>query len=86
MSKLAKLKFSYTWLIVITVPVFLVAMFVFRSSSAIQFKAILILVTVYLIGAIVHHWQDKSLTLEMLLEYVLIAGLVLLILQGLMIT
>lgn len=86
MDKLVKIKFSYTWLVIVTLPVFFTAMFVFRSSSAIQFKAILTLVALYLLGAILHHRQDKSLTLEMLIEYVLIAGLVLLILQGLMIT
>lgn len=80
-----KIRFSYSWLILISIPVFLVAMVVFRAAPANQFRAVLGLCALYLGGAILHHWQDKSLTLELIIEYVLMAGLVLLIFQGLMI-
>lgn len=83
--KVRNLHFSYGWLIAVSMPFFIASLILFRSSSSNQFKAVLGLVVLYLGGAILHHFQDQSLTLELIIEYVLIAGLVLLILQGLII-
>lgn len=37
---------------------------------------------IYLIYSMIYHWRDKSLTFETTLEYILMAGLVLIIVSG----
>ena len=45
-------------------------------------KILIIGVIIYLVWALVHHRRDKSLTLPILVEYVLTAGLTLILLLG----
>lgn len=48
----------------------------------ITLKILLIGVLIYLLWALIHHKKDKSLTLAILLEYLLIAVLVLVLIFG----
>lgn len=48
----------------------------------ITLKILFIGVLIYLLWALIHHKKDKSLTLAILLEYLLIAVLVLVLILG----
>lgn len=48
----------------------------------ITLKVLIVGVLIYLIWALVHHKRDKSLTFEVLLEYLLTAVLVLIVVLG----
>lgn len=48
----------------------------------IYLKALALAVLIYLIWAIIYHKKDKSLTFEVLVEYLLTAVLVLVLLMG----
>lgn len=79
------MKINLIWVVIISAPVFMAALYLFRLSSKLQFQILVLASLVYLITALLHHYKDKTLTLEIIIEYVLIAALALLILQGLMI-
>lgn len=49
---------------------------------SLQLKVLIICILLYLIWAIISHKKDKSLTMPILLEYLLIAVLVLIIFMG----
>jgi hypothetical protein len=83
MKKIHLVGFNYTWLLALTFPVALVTLIVFRYAPAISFGILAGVTLIYLVGAIWHHFQDKTLTVEIIIEYILIAALALLILQGL---
>jgi Sec-independent protein secretion pathway component TatC len=59
------------------------ASFFFKGGSFYQYEIIFIAVAIYLISSTIHHYFDKSLTLEVGLEYVLIALLTILVVFGL---
>lgn len=59
------------------------ASFFFKDWSLFQYHIIFLAVAIYLISSIIHHFFDKSLTLEVGLEYVLIALLAILVVFGL---
>lgn len=83
MTKFFVKKLNLIWILILSTPIFLVALFIFRFSSSIQFQIFVLAALLYLAVAIIHHYRDKTLTLEITIEYVLIAALALLILQGL---
>lgn len=64
-------------------PLFIFALFFFRSSSFWQFRILMVAAVSYLLAAFLHHKNDKTMTLEIMIEYILIAALVLIIAQGL---
>lgn len=87
MSKTKKLKIpniSLATVVFFTAPVFIFTLFAYRFSPEIQFQIFTLAALVYVIIALVHHHRDKSLTLEITIEYVLIAALALVIFQGLL--
>ncbi|MBI2593176.1 hypothetical protein HYW44_00850 [Candidatus Daviesbacteria bacterium] len=61
----------------------IVVSFFYKYWSLYQFAIIFLAVFMYLITSIIHHYFDKSLTLEVGLEYVLIALLTFLVVFGL---
>lgn len=84
--KLTKLqKLNLTWILVIFTPVFITFLFVYRFFPQTQFQILTAASFLYLSTAILHHYKDKTLTLEIAIEYVLIAALALIVLQGLFI-
>lgn len=72
---------SKVFLIVSLVLIFL--SFFYNERSYYQYEIIFIAVAVYLISSIAHHYFDKTLTLEVGLEYILIALLSVLVVFGL---
>lgn len=58
------------------------ASYFFRNWSLYQYEIIFLAASIYLITSIIHHYFDKSLTLEVGLEYVLIALLTFLVVFG----
>lgn len=58
------------------------ASFFFKGWSVYQYQIIFLAVTLYLITSIAHHYFDKSLTLEVGLEYILIGLLAFLVVFG----
>lgn len=83
MNKINLKKANLIWVLTLFIPVFLVALFIFRFSPQTQFQIFVLAALVYLAVALIHHYKDKTLTLEIIIEYILIAALALLILQGL---
>lgn len=53
--------------------------FYFVNQSAIQHRLVIALSILYVSFSLVHHYKDKSLTFEIILEYILIAVLVMII-------
>ena len=62
--------------------VFLVSLYFFRANAIYQVEVIIGAAITYITVALLHHHFDKSLTLEIIIEYILIAILVVIILQG----
>lgn len=72
-------------LFLISCLIFLWIMYIFRESSLIQLEIVILTITFYLISSFFYHHLDKSLTLEIMIEYILIGLLSLIILQGILI-
>lgn len=51
-----------------------------NMSKAITFEMVAIVAILYCLSAFVHHLHDKTLTFEIVVEYILLAGLMLVIL------
>lgn len=54
---------------------FVTLSFIFRSQATIQLELIFLMMVIYVSLALIHHYFDKSLTLETVIEYILIAVL-----------
>lgn len=63
----------------------LVSLYLFKNDPVMRFQAIIALAINYTAWAIFHHYLDKTLTLEIVIEYVLIACFVLVILSSILI-
>lgn len=75
-------QFNLTWIFIILSPLFVALIFIFRHSSSAQFKLLFLAAFLYLALAIGHHYKDKSLTFEILIEYILIALFALIVIQS----
>lgn len=75
-------RFSLLLILVFSTPVFLLALWYFRGHPSLQFQVLTIAALIYVILALLHHLKSKYLTLEILIEYILIAALALVILQS----
>lgn len=80
-NKLLKLDLSL--IIILSLPIFILIILVSKSFPKITFLMVSLAVLLYLVVAIFHHLKDKSLKLEIVIEYILIAALALIIFQGL---
>lgn len=72
---------SHIFLLISLILIFL--SFFYKGWSFYQYQIIFAAVAIYLISSIAHHYFDKSLTLEVGLEYILIALLSVLVVFGL---
>lgn len=70
-------------LFILTIPVFAAALYWFRFSSSTEFVIFSVASVVYLIMALIHHFRTKTLILEIVIEYILIAILALVVIQSL---
>lgn len=78
-------KISVMWILILSIPFFMGLLIIFRFSPERQMQIFISASIVYVFTAILHHFQDKTLTMEIIIEYILIAVLALLLLQGLLI-
>lgn len=62
--------------------VFLFFMYFLKPQSTVYLKIIILVSVLYLLISLIHHYIDKSLNKETLLEYLLIAFLVLIMIAG----
>lgn len=76
-------KLDLMWVFVISIPMFLIALFWFRFSPNIEFIIFFVATCFYLILALIHHFRQKTLILEIVIEYILIAILALVVIQSL---
>lgn len=60
----------------------LLAVLKFNNLAQIQFLLLLSLIFFYLSWALIYHFLDKSLTLEVMLEYILTSLLAIVVLYG----
>ncbi len=56
-----------------------------QFSVKLNLQILIIALMLYLIGAFIHHHNDKSLTFEVMIEYILLGTLVLIIAQSFLI-
>lgn len=66
---------------VLITPIFIFLIYIFRLTPQALFQILTLATIIYLFFAIIHHLKDKSLLFEIVIEYILIAVLVLLIAQ-----
>lgn len=65
--------------------VFIAASFLLRKNTNIQIEIIFLAAFVYISLAFLHHYFDKSLNLETIIDYILIALLSVIILTGVLV-
>lgn len=75
-------KLNLIWVFVFSIPLFAFTLFFYRFVPKMQFFVFLAAALLYLAVALFHHFRQKSLTLEIIIEYILMAVLALIILQG----
>ncbi len=76
---------NWFWIFVVTVPLSVLALIKFRNSNIIVFEVLTGMTIIYLTSALLHHYHHKNLTLEIFIEYVLMAALALIVLESLLI-
>lgn len=84
MQQFKKIKLRLIWVLVLSVPLFITALYLLRFSRQLQFQTVIAAALLYLIVALLHHLKDRTLSWEVVVEYLLIAALVLIILQSLL--
>lgn len=72
------------WFWIISVPFFIILLLIYRNFYLGQFMILTAATLLYLVFAIVYHLQDKTLRLEVVIEYVLLAILALIVFQDLL--
>ncbi len=80
MKKLLRFNLTHGYLVLSVI--FLVFIFLLRDQPKMQFEVVVGAAISYVTVALLHHHIDKSLTLETFIEYILIAALAIVILQG----
>lgn len=84
MRKISVRGLNLIWVFVLTVPVFFAGIFIFGATSELQFEILYIAVLFYISVALIHHYLDKTLKLEVVIEYLMVATLALVILKSLL--
>ncbi len=77
------LRFSIMNIMVLLSPIFLLGIYYFRSLPYLQLEVIGVAVITYLSLAILHHLKDRSIHLDLILEYVFVAILILVLVTNL---
>ncbi len=75
-------KHSFNFVYLSLALIFLAVMFYFKDDSKIQIQIVVASAIVYVATALCTHHFDKSLTFEIIVEYILLALLVLVLLSG----
>lgn len=82
LTRLKKINLIWVWLV--TVPIFIWGFLFGNLTNPFKFFLLIIAASFYLLMTIVHHYLEKSLNLEIVVEYVLIAILSVIILYSLL--
>ena len=77
-----KLKFTVMNIMVLLSPIFLLGIYYFRNLPFLQIEVISIAAIVYLSLAILHHIKDKSIHIDLMLEYVFVSILILVLVNN----
>ncbi len=77
-----KLKFTVMNIMVLLSPIFLLGIYYFRSLPYLQIEVISIAAIIYLSLAILHHIKDKSIHIDLMLEYVFVSILILVLVNN----
>jgi len=72
------------WIFILSTPLFVVSLIIFRFSSRLEFETLSLAVLTYLAAAFLHHLKEKTLNAEVVIEYILLAALALIIFQSLL--
>lgn len=84
LKKVTKLQRYGFLIIVLTSAVSLMLILKLQYLPQAQFLVATVLVMFYLTWALVHHFADKTITMEVMIEYVLTACLALIVLYGIL--
>jgi hypothetical protein len=57
----------------------------FQNYPKLQLQLVVLAAISYIVVALVHHYHEKSLTIEVIIEYALIAALAIILLSGFLI-
>ncbi len=78
-------RINLMWIYIALAPVLFSMLILFRNQQVVVFSIATLAALFYVVVALLHHYQDKTLTVEVTLEYVLTAVLAIVILQSLII-
>ncbi|MCL5409636.1 MAG: hypothetical protein M1607_02120 [Patescibacteria group bacterium] len=78
-----RLEVKPLWLFIVSTPLFIYAFIAYRGAPSLEFQLLTLAAIFYVMLAILSHHREKTLSLEIVIEYVLIAALALIVLQGL---
>ena len=78
-------RINLMWVYIILAPVLFSMLLFFRNQQLVVFSIAVMAAIFYVTVALLHHHRDKTLTVEVTLEYVLTAVLAIVILQSLII-
>ncbi len=67
------------WIIVLLVPLFVSLLVTFDYSPNISFEVVVLAAIVYMVVALLHHHNLKTLSIEIMIEYALVALLCLIV-------
>ena len=81
MKKYLKKNFISNIFLLISI-ILIVLSFFYKDFNPYQYLIIFVAISLYLATSILHHYYDKSLTFEIILEYILIGALAFLIIFG----
>ncbi|MBI2596177.1 hypothetical protein HYW46_05600 [Candidatus Daviesbacteria bacterium] len=80
-----KIKMNIFYLLLPLSIILIVASFIFRQHANIQLELAILAIFIYISFALIHHFFDKSLSLEIIIDYILISILATVILLGVVI-
>lgn len=78
-------KINFIWLFILTTPIFLYLILFRNFEQSSKMLLITCAILIYVALALLHHYFDKSLKVEIVIEYVLIGALALMIIQSLLV-
>jgi hypothetical protein len=77
-----KLKLELIHLLIPLSVIFVILSFIFAHNSFVQFELIILFALIVFMNVSLHHHFDKSLTVEAIAEYILVAVLAIIIVMG----
>lgn len=82
MSRNTPRRISFSLIFVTFLPIFVAALSYFYGLTKVQFGVVVMAALLYLILAMLHHYRDKTLTFDTMVEYVIVAIVIFIVLVG----